>query len=91
MSLFRFKTDIRAILHPKSKSLVKQQINKKRRRLLNKGLKEIKQSFNNNKDILNIDYYKDQEFIKLMSRQGVCADFAGKRTTNSRMTLGSCW
>ena len=79
------------MLSPKNKGFVKQQINKKRRKLLNEGLEEIKRAFNNDDNILEIDYYKDEEFIKVMSRQGVHADFIEKRTTNSRLTIADCW
>lgn len=83
--------DIRAVHHPKRKRFVKQQINRKRRQLLKEGLKDIKQSYNCGADIDTIDYYRDEEFIKIMSRQGTDADYIEKRTTGSRITIASCW
>ena len=91
MALFMKRRGCRCKVHPKRKKYVKQKINKKRRQLLNEGLDEIKQAFNNDDNILEIDYYKDEEFIKVMSRQGVYAEFIEKRTTNSRLTIADCW
>lgn len=87
----RNKNSIRAMIHPKRKREIKQSMNKKRRKLLQKGLDEIKKAYNNGLEINNIDYYKDNEFIKIKPRQGVDADFIERRTTNSRLILGDCW
>lgn len=91
MSNFRYKSSIRAMAHPKHKKYVKQQMNKKRRQLLNQGLESVKQAYNNNLDINDIDYYMDKRYIKIKSRHGIATDYIERRTTNSRLIIGDCW
>ena len=61
---------------------------------MKKGLNQAKLVFNNTKDLQKVDemdYYKDNLFIKRKSRKKIGADYIEQRCSNGRVTIGNYW